>query len=112
MNALVASNPVIVVPICATLAVAIPTFISVCAFLGLLNARRVFVELPPEREVRLVWSLTQQHVWRTRRGGEFRSDRHGNTAEREIDVRKVNPCSCKHASKDIIMFFYGDDFVR
>ena len=50
MNALEASNPVIVVPICATLAVAIPTFISVCAFLGLLNARRVFVELPPERE--------------------------------------------------------------
>ena len=50
------------------------------------SRRRVFVELllSRERGVRLVWSVTQEHVRNTRRGGEFRSDRDGHIDERAL----------------------------
>ena len=49
------------------------------------SRRRVCVELLPQKEkVRLVWSVTQEHVRNTRRGGEFCSGRHGHIDEHEI----------------------------
>ena len=51
------------------------------------SRRRVFAEWLPERELRLVWSVTQEHVRNTRRGGELRSDRHGY-----VDYYSIRGC--------------------
>ena len=53
-------------------------------------------------------SVTSEHVRNTRRGGEYRSDRHGHIDEHEFRGWKYNPCFCKHASKDIRLFYQGD----
>ena len=76
------------------------------------SRRRVFVELfsETEREVSLVWLVTQEIV-RNTRGGGFRNVRHEHTDEHQIRGWNINPCSCKHANKDIRLFYHGDDFV-
>ena len=44
----------------------------------------MFVELLPEREIMLMWSVTQEHIRNTKRVDELRSDRHDHIDEHEI----------------------------
>ena len=78
------------------------------------SRRRVFVELLHSRErERIGWcGLLQEHVRNTRRGGEFRSDRHGHIDEHETRGLIFLIRACANTSKDIRLCYHGDDFVR
>ena len=57
-------------------------------------------------------SVAQEHVrdheTRRRISQRFSMD---TLTDMQFDVVKCNPCLCKHASKDIRPFYFGDDFV-
>ena len=63
------------------------------------------------REARLEWIVAQEHERNERRGSELRFDRHGHIDEHVIERWKNNPCLCNHTSKEIRLFYHGDDFV-
>ena len=76
------------------------------------SRRRVFVELPPERE-RSVWcGVLLKSMFGTRLAAAnsvaIVMDVLTNI---EFEVGKFNRCLCKHAGKDIRLSYHRDDFV-
>ena len=73
---------------------------------------RVSVGLPPERE-KGGWcgSVTQELVRNTRRGDDFRINRHGHIDEHEIRGWKVQSVLVQTRQQGLRLFYRGDGFV-
>ena len=76
------------------------------------SRRRVFVELPPERERAGFCGPLFESMHGTRDTKvNFAAIVMVTLTNMKFEIGKFHPCLCKHASMDIAPFHHGDDFA-